>query len=633
MNVLIVGTVIKDVYLNLDSRKESFEVDKHGVKWLNLSFNASEHFFFHRKSCLGGAAVTLEVLSKLGLDAKILGSDLKPTEDGLSASSTDVYRYILISDQTVSYFTPSTHVVNSFTPPEEAYDYIFVDRSANLDDKAIDRLISYLESNPQTVFALYLPATHDPRLEFLTRIADIVFVETASTKLAKSTKSNSNRPAQSPNQSNTDKSSIEHHPAPVDDAQLFIYLNEHSISTNGLTERLSPSRVDVSTHLSTYSTASATILGGIILDLPLETCLKMARANVENARLDSTLSLDKLQDFVKHGPSAHNLELTAASLLIKPKGILAADESGGSIKKKFARLNIPDTFETRRSYRNILLTAPDLEQYVNGVILFDETARQKTDTGENFVKYLIRHRIIPGIKVDQGLQKYPNSEETYTTGLEGLDARLDEYYKMGLRFAKWRVAFEIRLDHQDHILTPTKHAVIDNCRILAKYAKTCQDHNVVPIVEPEVVYDGYYSIQQSAAVTAKILDYLFAELSKLHVNLKACVLKTNMVIAGKHFPTPSTPREVGYATARILKDHVPPELAGIVFLSGGQTVEQSTDNLAAVIQNGPFPWPVTFSFARALQDPALYAWNGDNSNAESAKNALLGRLIANTSVL
>ena len=607
MNVLIVGTIIKDVYLNLDSRKESFEVDKHSTKWLNLSFDASEHFFFHRKSCLGGAAVTLEVLSKMGVNARVLGSDLELTKDGLSQPYTDSYRYILISDQTVCYLAPSTHIVNHFIPPQESYDYIYVDRSANLDDKAIDHLISYLESNPHTIFALYLPTNHNPKLKFLVQIADIVFAETTSPKTQR--------------------------PKPDNNHQLFIYLNEHTVSTNGFTEPLLPSRVDISTHLSTYSTASATILGGIIQDLPLKTCLKMAGINVSHSKLDSTLSLSKLQNLVETSHSGKNLELIAANLLIKPKGILAADESGGSIKKKFANLNIPDNYESRRSYRDILITAPHLEDYVNGVILFDETARQTTNTGENFVEYLTNHHIIPGIKVDQGLQKYPDSEETYTAGLNGLDQRLDEYYKLGLRFAKWRAAFEIRLNSDNHLLTPTKHAVIDNCRILAKYAKTCQEHNIVPIVEPEVVYDGYYSIEQSAAVTSKILDYLFTGLSSFHVNLRACILKTNMIIAGKHYPAPSTPTEVGQATARILKKHVPPELAGVVFLSGGQTVEQSTENLAAIIQNGPFPWPVTFSFARALQDPALYAWNGDNSNANSAKDALIERLIANTKVL
>ncbi len=607
MNVLIVGTVLKDVYLNLDSRKESFEIDKHGTRWLNLSFDASKHYFFHRKSCLGGAAVSLEVLSKMGLEANIINSNLHLTEDGLSLSSADSYRYILISDQQACYFAPSDFANTPFIPPEESYDYVFVDRSASLKESAINRLVSYLESHPRTIFAFYLPATHDPKLEFLAQIADIVFVEAPS--------------------SNSSNLSLKN------DSQLLVYLDEHSISCRDLTEPISPNRVDLSTHLSTYTTASATILGGIALGFSLETCLKMARINVENAKLDSTLSLAKLRHLASTSSSSQNLELIAANLLIKPKGILAADESGGSIKKKFAKLNIPDTYESRRSYRNILITAPDLEKYVSGVILFDETTRQSTNTGENFVKYLTRHRIIPGIKVDQGLQKYPNSEETYTSGLDGLDNRLNEYYKMGLRFAKWRAAFEIRLDHENRILTPTKHAVINNCHILAKYAKTCQTHGIVPIVEPEVVYDGYYSIEQSAAVTAKILDILFSELNTAGVNLAACILKTNMVIAGKHYPSPSTSEAVGRATAKVLKNHVPPELAGIVFLSGGQTVEQATDNLAAVIKNGPFPWPVTFSFARALQDPALYAWKGDDSNAESAKSALIERLIANTSVL
>ncbi|MBR2543812.1 fructose-bisphosphate aldolase class I [Candidatus Saccharibacteria bacterium] len=638
MNVLIVGTVMKDVYLNLDSRKESFETDKHNTKWLNLSFDASEHYFFHRKSCLGGAAVTLEVLSKMGLDAKIMGSDLHFAEDGLSSSSTDVYRYILISDQTVSYFTPSTRIANSFIPPTGTFDYVFIDRSANLDDAAASRIVSYLESHPQTMLALYLPNNHDPRLESLAKIANIIFIETASSETPVPNLNNHHQKQSKPSPHQQAKAS--------DASRLLIYLNEHSIVVNSLTESLNPKRVDVSTHLSIYSTASATILGGIILGFSLESCLKMARVNVENSKLDASLSLSKMQDTLTTKTPKNNLELIAANLLTKKKGILAADESGGSIQKKFAQLDIPDTYENRRSYRDILLTAPNLEKYVNGVILFDETTHQNTKSGENFVKYLINHRIIPGIKVDQGLVKFAestpdfcnitrliNPEETWTKGLADLDQRLKEYYQMGLRFAKWRSAFEIRVNDNSQLLTPTDEAIGVNCEILAQYAKKCQLANIVPIVEPEVVYNGNYSIEQSFTVTTKILDRLFTILLAHDVNLSACILKTNMVIAGKQSSTPSTSEEVGQATARALKNYVPPELAGIVFLSGGQTVEQATNNLAAVIKNGPFPWPVTFSFARALQDPALYAWNGNDSNTESAKSALIERLIANTSVL
>ena len=195
---------------------------------------------------------------------------------------------------------------------------------------------------------------------------------------------------------------------------------------------------------------------------------------------------------------------------------------------------------------------------------------------------------------------------------------------MGLRFAKWRAAFGIN---------PTDHAITENCRILAEYAAACQSAGLVPIVEPELVYDGYYTIDQSAKTTSKILDELFHKLADYHVNLRACILKVNMILAGKKFEQQSTPKEVGQKTAEVLKTHVPEDLAGIVFLSGGQTPEQATDNLREIIKNGTFPWPVTFSFARALQDPALYAWAGDNQNVEKARQAFLDRLIANTEVL
>ena len=204
---------------------------------------------------------------------------------------------------------------------------------------------------------------------------------------------------------------------------------------------------------------------------------------------------------------------------------------------------------------------------------------------------------------------------------------------MGLRFAKWRSAFEIRLDEQGDIITPTTTAIETNCQILADYAHACQKAGIVPIVEPEVVYDGYYTIEQNAETTAKILDCLFDKLVKANVNLRACILKVNMVLAGKQMETQSTPSEIGKMTAETLKNHVPADLAGVVFLSGGQTPEQATDNLAEIIKNGPYEWPVTFSFARALQDPALFAWAGDNKNTEKARQAFLDRLIANASAL
>ena len=613
MNVLIVGNILKDVYLNLDGSKNQFETDKNDTKWLNLSFDASSNYFFSRNSSLGGAAVSLEVFEKMGIEARISGSNLTLSDGELiyTDHSAETHRYILITDSKASYLVPSKSKETDFTPPSEAVDYLYIDRSASLGPNAIKKILTYLDLAQKTKLILFLKPTDSFKLkEFLSR-ADLLILE-----------------------ENRDESEKAYAPELDQFSQeKIIKLSENQFSYLNIIERVSPNRIDLSTHLSFYSIASATIISGFILGRSVEDSLKMAHINVENAKLDSSLSLSEIEKVSENFNSSDNLELIAASLLLPKKGILAADESGGSIKKKFEKLNIPDTYENRHDYRNIFFTTEDLEQYISGVILFDETARGLADNGQTVVEYLTSKCIIPGIKVDQGLEPFPDSDETYTKGLDGLPERLHEYYDLGLRFAKWRAAFEIRLSESGDILTPTDHAIEENCRILAEYAKYCQSAGLVPIVEPEVVYDGYYGIEQSAEVTGKILDCLFQKLSDNNVNLKACILKTNMILAGKQLENQSTPEEIGKETAKVLKEHVPESLAGIVFLSGGQTPDQATENLSAIEKNGPFPWPLTFSFARALQDPALYAWAGDNNNADSARAAFKERLIANSKVL
>lgn len=605
MNILVVGNVIKDVYLNLDSRTEPFETDQNGIKWLDLGFNASEHHFFNRNSSLGGAAVSLEVLEKIGLKTAILGTNLALDQGNLtSTSSINAYRYILISDGGVSYLSPTNHPITHFTPPAKSYDYLYLDRSANLSSNSAKKIAAYLKQNSSTKLILYVRDFNNPNLNTLLKKADLIFSEVPNP----------------PELKNFDPSKI-------------IYISENKLTYLDITEHISVGRVDMLTHLSTYSITSATILGCFILGYSVENSLRMARLNIENAKLDSVLPLSELKNLMPTPHNTNDLELTAANLVLKPRGILAADESGGSIHKKFAQLNIADTYDNRRDYRNIFFTTPDLEKHVNGIILFDETARQQADNGQNFVDFLTSRRIIPGIKVDQGLEKFPNSEETYTKGLDGLSERLQAYYQMGLRFAKWRSAFTVHLDEKNHPITPTDQAINQNCADLATYAKTCQENGLVPIVEPELVYDGNYDIDVSANLTAKILDNLFAKLKTKNVNLRACILKVNMVLAGKQQASQSNPEEVGLKTSRVLKDHVPKSLAGVVFLSGGQTPEQATANFAEIVKHGPYPWPVTFSFARALQDPALFAWQGDNHNIEKARQAFLDRLIANTEIL
>ena len=608
MHILIVGNCLKDVYLNLDDRTEKFETDKNETKWLNLAFNASEHHFFNRESNLGGAAVTMETLTKLGLEATINNSDLKVEPEGLTSNQpAETYRYIFISDDQPCYFVPTLHAPTIFQTPTDFYDYVYIDRSALLNEDSLKQINSYLRLSTNTRLVIYLKNTQDKILTSLLPRADLVFLEENSGEITNSQ---------------------------IPDSKL-IHLSENYFSHLETKESISPQRVDLLTHLSFYSIASATILGCFILEKTVKESLHLAKINVENSKLNTTLSLSQLESLAQENSnySANDLELVASSLVLKPKGILAADESGGSIHKKFENLKIDDTYDNRRDYRNVLFTTPNLEQYVNGVILFDETARQTADDGQTFAEYLTSKRIIPGIKVDQGLEKFPGSEETFTKGLEGLDSRLSEYYQMGLRFAKWRAAFEVRLDENGNLLTPTEHAINENCRILAEYAKKCQENNLVPIVEPELVYDGNYSIEQSATITSQILDSLFNALRDSHVNFKACLLKVNMILAGKQFDTASTPAENGIKTAEVLKNHVPADLAGVVFLSGGQTPEQATENLDEILKNGPFPWPVTFSFARALQDPALYAWVGDNNNTKIAQDAFTARLKANCETL
>lgn len=312
----------------------------------------------------------------------------------------------------------------------------------------------------------------------------------------------------------------------------------------------------------------------------------------------------------------------AKLLLSKGKGILAADESNASAGKRLEAVGVESTEETRRQYRDLFISAPNAENYLSGVILFDETVHQSADDGLSFINVMIDNKIIPGVKVDQGLQDAAGHPgEQITKGLEGLPARLAEYYKLGCRFAKWRAVVPVR--ECDDIIAA-------NAKILAHYARECQAAGIVPIVEPEVLWEGDHDLETSADVTEKTITAVFAALVEAHVDLKAVILKTSMVLAGPECPKPSTHFEVGRATARVLRAAVPKEAAGVVFLSGGQEAVQATENLQAVVQNGPFPWPITFSYARALQGPALEVWQGKKENVKAAREVFLKRLKLNS---
>jgi fructose-bisphosphate aldolase, class I len=317
------------------------------------------------------------------------------------------------------------------------------------------------------------------------------------------------------------------------------------------------------------------------------------------------------------------LNRVASAMVAKGKGILAADESSGTIKKRFDAIKLESTEEHRRTYREMLFTAPGAAEAVSGVILYDETIHQKTKDGTPFPQYLAKQGMIPGIKVDLGakpLAGFPG--ETITEGLDGLRERLIAYRGLGARFAKWRAVIDIAAG------IPTAFAIEANAHALARYAALCQENDIVPIVEPEVLMDGAHSLERCSEVTEQVLASVFSQLFEHRVALEGMVLKPNMVISGKKASERASPEQVAVATVWVLKRHVPPAVPGIAFLSGGQSPTEATLHLSLMNRMGPLPWSLTFSYGRALQDTALKAWGGQAATfgagqREFARRALL----------
>ena len=307
-------------------------------------------------------------------------------------------------------------------------------------------------------------------------------------------------------------------------------------------------------------------------------------------------------------------------MVAKGKGILAADESTGTITKRFETIQLQSSEESRRAYRELLFTAPGVADYISGVIFYDETLRQKTKDGEPFPQYLAKLGIIPGIKVDRGtkpLARFPN--ETITEGLDGLRERLAEYYALGARFAKWRAVIDIGEN------VPTRFAIDANAHALARYAALCQEANIVPIVEPEVLMDGAHTLERCEEVTSMTLASVFTQLNSHRVHLEGMILKPNMVISGKKCATRAEAKQVAEATVRTLKRFVPSSVPGIAFLSGGQSAPEATEHLNLMNQLGSLPWSLSFSYGRALQDEALRTWSGKADNANTAQQAFIRR--------
>ncbi len=311
---------------------------------------------------------------------------------------------------------------------------------------------------------------------------------------------------------------------------------------------------------------------------------------------------------------------TARELVAPGRGILAADESTGTIKKRFDSIGVESTEENRRQYRQLLFTTPGLGEHISGVILYDETIRQSTDDGVSFVKALESAGSIPGIKVDTGakpLALFPG--ETVTEGLDGLRERLAEYREIGARFAKWRATIIIGDG------TPTDFAIHANAHGMARYAALCQEADIVPIVEPEILMDGGHDIDACESATGRTLEALYEQMAAHRLDLPGTLLKVNMVVPGKGSPNQVPDTEIAQATIRCLSAHVPADVPGVVFLSGGMSDEEATNRLNEMNKIGGVPWELSFSYGRALQAPSLKAWGGAAANVAAAQAALAHR--------
>jgi fructose-bisphosphate aldolase class I len=314
------------------------------------------------------------------------------------------------------------------------------------------------------------------------------------------------------------------------------------------------------------------------------------------------------------------LDTHAAAMVAPGKGILAADESTGTIKKRFDKIGLESTFESRRAYRELLFTAAGAERHISGVILYDETLRQQAADGQAFPALLAARGILPGIKVDAGakaLAGFPG--DTVTEGLDGLRERLAEYRGLGARFAKWRAVIDVGAG------IPSPFTLEANAHALARYAALCQEASIVPIVEPEVLMDGDHTIARCEEVTDATLEIVFDALFRHRVRLEGMVLKPNMVIAGKKCPVQALPQQVADATVRCLRRRVPAAVPGIAFLSGGQSEAEATLHLSLMNRTGGLPWQLSFSYGRALQQSTLDAWHGKTSNVAAAQRVFLKR--------
>lgn len=608
--ILIIGNVLKDIYLKLDSRQNDFETDANNIDWLNLGFNGAAHSFFSRTSVYGGAAVSLSVLYRLGLNVEILNSRTSFVDgDIVWADTPDNYRYIFCHRDEITYFVPSSRKVTDWTAPSGTPEWILVDRSALISPRLVDEIQNFLKFSPATKLAVHAEKYQTPAGQRLAKMADLLFLE--------------DEPPIHPPVEIVDKVALDH-----PSKQLVCHISPHKIVFSDAEESWSLSRTDMMTHLTVYSTIVATVLGVISVGGSASDAVLWARLNAEQATIAGSLSAHRLQELAQaEKDKRNNLQYVAKLIMAPKKGVLAMDESDQKLTARLVQSGISGSESQRKAYREMLVTTPVLEKYVSAIILNESNAKQKLKHRQTIAEYITNRGIIPGLKLDQGLADLVETGESYTVGIKGLTERIRAAYTNGFRFAKWRAVFKIGKNQPSFI------AVERNAELLASFAKECQLAGIVPIIESDILWQGNYSIEECAAATDRVLGSIFLKLEQRHIDLSGCILKTNMISSGEDSDAPATSEAIGMATAAILRHAIPRHTAGVLFLSGGQPAKTATQNFTAICQNAPYSWPVSFAFGRALQDPAMTLWKGKSDNLRSAQAALKKYLDANTDAM
>lgn len=601
MHVLIVGNIIKDTYLEFEPKL--FEVGKEDRAYLEMELDEEPLHFKSEKNILSGACIIEEIIQNFHLSGQVQKTK----------SHYDVdHRFLIKCKDKVKYLTSEYCKKTQFYAPERVPDWIFIDRSARLDVSTIKKIITYLESHKNNHLAFFakqkisdiLLKSDDldaqNYLKNLLSYTELIFLSGTS-------KEDTNQIFHNIKFKQVEK-------------PLLFQITPESLSYGENLTTFDLKTQDFLTHLSIYSIVAGTIFAALISGWNLGRAIKLAKLNLENAKIGRTLDLNNLYKKLKKTLNREKeLQLIAESLTADQKGILAIDESKKTIRHKLRKFKVIDTKQNQEAWRELLVTTPKLANFINGVILSQETIEQKLANNESVPSFLIRHGILAGVKADLGLEKDARFKNNFRTlGLEDLNARLTSYFEQGLRFVKWRTVFNTEEKNK------IPHEIINqNIDDLCSYAQKAVKNNLIPIMEPEVLR-GEMDISQYFDNTKSVLSYLFHKLEETGIDIGCCILKINMI-----YSIENNPLETGRMTMQLISEVVPERIGGIVFLSGGQSPVSATENLAEIIRENNNRYRLSFSFGRAIQDPALAIWNGEPKNTDLARQKLYERLEAN----